>query len=343
MSDISNESTNKKQKTGLGRGLGSLLGGSGDALSLPTPNIPFGNNNRSAAATAPALSKTATAPAPAPATTMQIPETSRIWQMAVDKLSPSEFQPRSHFEKEKLEELAQSIKQNGILQPIVARKLPNGKFEIIAGERRWRAAQIAGLHEVPVILKNLKNQAALELAIIENIQREDLNAIEEAEAYQRLAQEFNLTQAQVAEKVGKERATVANSMRLLVLSTPIKEMIIKSELSAGHAKVLLSITDHKKQLDLARKVISEKLSVRSLEKLVQFETKAAATPSSLDAKKTIDESVTQRLIAGLSDELQKILGTKVTIDYANSKGKIAVHFYSDDELTQIVDRLKKNS
>lgn len=338
MSDISNESLNKKSR--LGRGLGSLLGGSGDALTLPTQNIPAAPTP---AKPLPNTGLGATSAAASQSATPQIPETARIWQVAIDKLAASEFQPRSHFEKEKLEELAQSIKQNGILQPIVARKLATGKFEIIAGERRWRAAQIAGLHEVPVILKNLKNQAALELAIIENIQREDLNAIEEAEAYQRLAQEFNLTQAQVAEKVGKDRATVANSMRLLALSTPIREMIVKSELSAGHAKVLLAVQDHKKQLELARKVVAQKLSVRNLEKLVQSEAKAPQATTGADSQKAIDANVTQRLIAGLSDELQKILGTKVTIDYANSKGKIAVHFYSDDELTQIVDRLKRNS
>lgn len=337
MSDISNESLNKKSR--LGRGLGSLLGGANDALT----SLPTNNSMTQPTATKPAATHAAGATAaPGTVVTPQVPETARIWQVSIDKLVASEFQPRTHFEKTKLEELSQSIRLNGILQPIVARKLATGKFEIIAGERRWRAAQLAGLHEVPVILKNLKNQAALELAIIENIQREDLNAIEEAEAYQRLAQEFNMTQAQVAEKVGKDRATVANSMRLLSLSTPIREMVVKSELSAGHAKVLLSVADHKKQLELARKAVAQKLSVRNLEKLVQSEGKAEAPVSGVGTQKAIDANVTQRLISGLSDELQKILGTKVTIDYANSKGKISVHFYSDEELTQIVDRLKKN-
>src|SRR6185312_16829864 len=136
--------------------------------------------------------------------TPQISAEARVWQVPIDKLSQGQFQPRAHFEKAKLEELAQSIKEHGILQPIVARKMASGKLEIIAGERRWRAAQIAGLHEVPVILKALEDQATLEMAIIENIQREDLNSIEEAEAYSRLAQEFSLTQQQIAEKVGKE-------------------------------------------------------------------------------------------------------------------------------------------
>jgi ParB family transcriptional regulator, chromosome partitioning protein len=326
MSDLSNESTNKKQR--LGRGLGSLLGGASSSLSgpAPTPQIP-----------APPA-KVTTQPLPlATQVTSPVPAEARIWQIAVDKLTPSEFQPRSHFEKEKLEELAASIKQNGILQPIVARKLPNAKFEIIAGERRWRAAQIAGLHEVPVILKTLENQEALEIAIIENIQREDLNPIEEAEAYQRLAQEFHLTQQQVAEKVGKDRATVANAMRLLALPLQVREMVTQAQISAGHAKVLLSLANPATQIEMAKKIAQQKISVRQLEKLVAAE--AAGKGKEIEVM-TTEQGVTQRLIASLAEELQKSLGTKVSIDYFNSKGRIAIQFYSDEELTQIVDRLK---
>ncbi|MGZ5279680.1 MAG: ParB/RepB/Spo0J family partition protein [Pseudobdellovibrionaceae bacterium] len=328
MSDLSNENQNKKQR--LGRGLGSLLGGHQSNLgaSDKAPSNPKMNTQ------SPSVANQVTVPASAaPA----VPAEARVWQVPVDKLSPSQFQPRTHFEKEKLEELASSIKQNGILQPIVARKLANGKFEIIAGERRWRAAQIAGLHEVPVLIKTLENQAALEIAIIENIQREDLNPIEEAEAYQRLAQEFHLTQQQVAEKVGKERATVANSMRLLALPQQIRQMVIQDEISAGHAKVLLSLANPAAQLELAKKISQQKLSVRQLEKLVAAEAAGKKTESETSAT---DHGVTQRLIAGLSEELQKVLGTKVSIDYLNSKGRISIQFYSDEELTQIVDRLK---
>lgn len=327
MSDLSNENANKKSR--LGRGLGSLLGSNNDALNIaempgpaakPQPMATQMNNQMPAQSPAPTISPEA-----------------RIWQVAIEKMVPSEFQPRSHFEKEKLEELSSSIKQNGILQPIVARKLASGRFEIIAGERRWRAAQLAGLQEVPVILKNLEDQKTLEMAIIENVQREDLNAVEEAEAYQRLATEFKLTQQQVADKVGKDRATVANAMRLLVLPASVREMIVKSEISAGHAKVLLSLANPEKQIEIAKKIPVQKLSVRQLEKIVAQESaekKAAATPS-------VESNVTQRLISGLAEELQKILGTKVSIDYLDSKGKISVHFYSDEELTQIVDRLKE--
>jgi len=332
VSDLSGENQNKKQR--LGRGLGSLLGGHQSPLGAPEKPASAPKMTTQTTQPAPLASQVAT-PAPAPA----VPAEARVWQVPVDKLSPSQFQPRTHFEKEKLEELASSIKQNGILQPIVARKLPNGKFEIIAGERRWRAAQIAGLHEVPVLLKTLENQAALEIAIIENIQREDLNPIEEAEAYQRLAQEFHLTQQQVAEKVGKERATVANSMRLLALPQQIRQMVVQEEISAGHAKVLLSLTNPAAQLELAKKISQQKLSVRQLEKLVAAEAAGKSVEAEASAKAP-DHGVTQRLIAGLSDELQKVLGTKVSIDYLNSKGRISIQFYSDEELTQIVDRLK---
>ncbi len=326
MSDLSNENSNKKAR--LGRGLGSLLGGAGDSLSAKKPDHTSNPSNQNLSTQV-------------PVTTQQpvIPAESRIWQVPIDKIIASEFQPRTHFEKEKLMELSNSIKQNGILQPIVARKLVSGKFEIIAGERRWRAAQMAGMHEVPVILKVLENQAALELAIIENIQREDLNAIEEAEAYQRLAQEFNLTQAQVAEKVGKERATIANSMRLLALPQAIREMIVQSMLSAGHAKVLLAVADPKLQLGYAKKVVEDRLSVRQLEKMIA---QAPAKQATEKTSEVADTNVTQRLISGLAEEVQKILGTKVSIEYLNSKGKISIHYYSDDELTQIVNRLKES-
>ncbi len=330
MSDLSNDNVNKKAR--LGRGLGSLLGGAGDSLNLrESENTKLSMNSQ------PAQMNTQSSSA--------ISVEARIWQVPVEKLVAGVFQPRTHFEKEKLQELSNSIQQNGILQPIVARKLPDGKFEIIAGERRWRAAQMAGVHEVPVILKTLPDQAALELAIIENIQREDLNAIEEAEAYQRLAQEFNLTQQQVATKVGRERATVANAIRLLALPKPIREMIMRSELSPGHAKVLLALPEPLQQIELAKKVLLQKISVRQLEKLVSEVAKpkadGASEKTSLEQKG--DSNVTQKLISGLADEVQKTLGTKVTIEYLNAKGRISIHYYSDDELTQIVNRLKESN
>lgn len=322
MSDITADSANKKQR--LGRGLGSLLGNS-DVLgkSAPMPVSP-------GAMPTPVPTK-----APAVEVPATLPTEARIWQVAIDKLQASQFQPRKQFVKEKLEELAASIKQNGILQPVVARKLNSGKFEIIAGERRWRAAQLAGLHEVPVILKTYSNKETLELAIIENIQREDLNPIEEAEAYQRLINEFTLTQQQVADKVGKDRATVANSLRLLGLAPAARTLLLQGKISAGHAKVLLSVEDKNQQSSLANKVVDEALSVRALEKLCQKPIVTMTNPAAVATATTAD-----RVVQGLSIELQKTLGTKVQIDYKSGKGKLSINFYSDDELTRLVEKLK---
>lgn len=335
MSDTAVESSNKKK--GLGRGLGSLLGGpANETVAPPASTVPK-TMNPPAGATA--ASAAMSAPTPAPVAAPPVDPESKIWKVAIDKLSPGEYQPRRHFEKEPLQELAQSIKENGILQPIVARRRKDGKLEIVAGERRWRAAQLAGQHEVPVILKNYDDKQALELAIVENIQREDLNPIEEAEGYSRLISEFKLSQQQVAEKVGRDRATVANAVRLLSLPEEIKTMISGSELSVGHAKVLLALPDSKKQIEFAKKVINEKIAVRKLEKMVQAVVKGADDKE--EELNDLGSNVTQRLISGLSEELQKMLGTKVNIDYSNSKGKISIHFYSDDELTNLVDRLKE--
>ena len=327
MSDLSPELSNKKK--GLGRGLGSLLGGPTPSESVTTSKPMINSIVSTAALSTPQV--------PTPAAPPVDPE-SKIWKVAIDKLSPGEFQPRRVFEKEPLQELAQSIKENGILQPIVARRTAAGKLEIVAGERRWRASQLAGLHEVPVILRNFNDKEALELAIVENIQREDLNPIEEAEGYARLVSEFKLSQQQVAEKVGRDRATVANAVRLLSLPSEVKEMISKNELSVGHAKVLLALPEQKKQITMAKQVVADKTSVRKLEKMVQAIVKGQEPE---EVPSALGSNVTQRLIHGLGDELQKIMGTKVNIDYSNSKGKISIHFYSDDELTNLVDRLKE--
>ena len=232
MSDPTAQNMNSK-KTRLGRGLGSLLGAA---------NINVHDSAPEADAVPPSVPLTATVSVPlvTPAGP-KIAEDAQIWKIAVDRLRPNTQQPRHHFGPEALRDLTASIKEKGILQPIVARRLDERTFEIIAGERRWRAAQAAGLHEVPVILKAVSEQDSLELAIIENIQREDLNALEEAEAYDRLMSGYRLTQQMVADKVGKDRATVANSLRLLVLPREVKEMLKRSEISAGHAKVILAL------------------------------------------------------------------------------------------------------
>lgn len=343
MPDIRNENNNKKKVSGLGRGLGSLLGENtnpGLNMDRPKPANPLGSPMASALqglTVQPAGSSVKETPQVAPVqATPTVPPEARIWKVGVDKLRPSPFQPRNHFEKEKLEELSISIKNSGIIQPIVVRKSgPNG-YEIIAGERRWRAAQLAGLHEVPVVLKELGDRETLELAIIENIQREDLNPMEEAEAYQRLGQEFQLTQQQVAEKVGRERATVANAIRLLQLPFAVREMIARKELSVGHAKILLSVDDGDLQKRLALQVQKEGLTVRKLEKLI----KKDGTEEVKDEKSLHQEAVSQRLIGGLTEELQKLLGTKVSIDYSEGKGKLSIQFYTDDQLTSVIDRIR---
>lgn len=342
MSEIINDSQNNKKKA-LGRGLGSLLGGPSGASANPlTQDIQETATPKAAPVTTQSTGQASVAPkvivAPASTPAAPVDPESKVWKVAIDKLQSGEYQPRTHFEKEPLQELAQSIKENGILQPIVARRTKAGKLEIIAGERRWRAAQLAGLHEVPVLLRDYDDRQALELAIVENIQREDLNPIEEAEGYSRLISEFKLSQQQVAEKVGRDRATVANAVRLLSLPEQVKTMISSNDLSVGHAKVLLSLQDTTKQIQLAKKVLNEKLAVRKLEKLVQSVNKGEELQVPV---LNSQESIKEKLVAAMAEDLQKALGTKVSIDYSNAKGKISIQFYSDDELNNIVDRLKE--
>ncbi|MEC9281531.1 MAG: ParB/RepB/Spo0J family partition protein [Bdellovibrionota bacterium] len=266
----------------------------------------------------------------------KIPEGSRIWKIAVEKIIPNQFQPRQYFDKEKVEELSQSIKEQGILQPIVVRKTKDQKLEIISGERRWRAAQMAKLHEVPVIIKDVDDQNSLELALIENIQRANLNPLEEAEAYQRLADEFSLTQEQIAKKVGKNRASVANTLRLLGLSPEVRNFVKEGKLSQGHAKALLSIGDPIKQRELAKKIVNESLSVRAVETLA-----AQSNKPLKEKKENVASEISNRLASQQAQELQRLLGTKVKIDYTGGKGKIALQFYSDDQFNDIIDRLKE--
>jgi len=319
MSEIINDSTNKRQR--LGRGLGSLLG-AGVSLEESRPEVKI-------------------APTQMPKEATNVPMENRIWVVEIEKIVTSEFQPRSQFTKESLQELAESIKTNGIIQPILVRRTNDNKFEIVAGERRWRAAQLAGKKEVPVIVKTLSNQETLEMAIIENIQREDLNPVEEAKAYHKLAQSFSLTQQQIAEKVGKERATVANSLRLLSLPEEVLEMVQDKRLSPGHAKCLLGLDQAEMVIQLARMAIAKSLSVRKLESEIKKETAEKNAQTSTESSTLNRNHIAQKVAGKLAEELQKELGTKVTIDYQNSKGKISIHFYSDDELTQLADRIRK--
>ena len=254
----------------------------------------------------------------------------------ITKVEPTREQPRKNFDEDALDELAESIKQFGLLQPILVQD-KSTYYEIIAGERRWRAAKKAGLKEIPVIIKNLTEQEIVEISLIENIQREDLNPIEEAQAYKRLLTEFNLKQDEVAERVSKSRTAVTNSMRLLKLCDDVQKMVIDNMISTGHARALISIEDEKQQYEIAKKIYEEKLNVRDVEKLVKNLNKP------VKIKKTIitDESL-EAVYQDIEENLKQKLSTKVSItSKGNGAGKIEIEFYSHDDLEKIMELLSK--
>ena len=252
--------------------------------------------------------------------------------MKISMVEPNREQPRKKFEEDALLELADSIKQFGILQPLLVRKRKD-YYEIIAGERRWRAAKIAGLKEVPVIVKDYTEQEIIEIGLIENIQRENLNPIEEAMAFKRLLEEFNLKQDEVAERVSKSRTAVTNSMRLLKLDERVQQMIIDDMISTGHARALLAIDDKSLQYELANKVFDEKLSVRETEKLV----KDIKSPKKEKPKK---EVVDNFIYKDLENRMKEVMGTKVNISSkGKGKGKIEIEYYSESELERMFDMI----
>lgn len=256
----------------------------------------------------------------------------------ITKVEPNRSQPRKNFDEDALQELADSIKQFGLLQPILVQD-KGEYYEIIAGERRWRAAKLAGLKEVPVIIRNYSSQEIVEISLIENIQREDLNSIEEAQAYKRLLTEFNLKQDEVAERVSKSRTAVTNSMRLLKLCDGVQQMIIDDMLSTGHARALIPIEDPELQLQLAQRIFDEKLSVREVEKLV----KSILKPAEEKPKK---EEIPQSLMyiyQNIENKLKDKLSRKVAISPKgkNGSGKIEIEFYSNDDLEKLIEILSK--
>ncbi len=250
----------------------------------------------------------------------------------ISKIEPNREQPRRHFEEDALLELADSIKQFGVLQPLLVQK--KGDFyEIIAGERRWRAAKLAGIKEVPVIIKDYTKQEIVEIALIENIQRENLNPIEEAMAYKRLLTEFNLKQDEVAERVSKSRTAVTNSMRLLKLDDKIQQMIVDDMISTGHARALLAIEDKEEQYNLATRIFDEKLSVREVEAIIR----QMKNPKVPKEKKVIENSF---IYKDLEEKMISVIGTKVSVNQkGKGKGKIEIEYYSDAELERIFDLL----
>ena len=257
-----------------------------------------------------------------------------VVELDINQVEPNKNQPRKNFDQDALNELADSIRQYGVIQPIVVQKIDD-YYEIIAGERRWRAAKIAKLKKIPVVIKNFSEQEIVEIALIENIQREDLNPIEEAEAYKRLIDEYNLKQEEMAERLSKSRTSITNSMRLLKLSSKVQKLVISGELSSGHARALIPVEDTKKQYTLALEIIKNKLSVRETEKLVK---------ALLEPKKKVKKAVPENdfVYRDIEGKIKDIVGTKVKINNKpGGKGKIEIEYYSTEDLERLIDLFEK--
>lgn len=298
------------KKKGLGRGLNTLI-----------PSVPIENDNVKKTVKQKEESET-------------VSEKGEI-QLSINKIEPNPDQPRNQFDEDSLQELADSIKQYGVLQPLLVKKRDDF-YEIIAGERRWRAAKMAGLKEVPVIIRDFTDNEIVEIALIENIQREDLSPIEEALTYKKLMEEFDLKQDEVATKVSKSRAAITNSLRLLKLDKRVQNMLEDEMISTGHARALLAIHDVNQQYEIAMKVFDEKLSVRDIEKLVKELNKPEKKK-----KENNKENEHSFLYTNLEEAMKQVLGSKVSIkNKKDNKGKIEIEYYSRDELERIVDMIK---
>jgi ParB family chromosome partitioning protein len=254
----------------------------------------------------------------------------------IEEIHPNRSQPRKHFDELKLQELADSIKEKGILEPLIVRRAAEG-YEIVVGERRWRAAQKAGLKEIPVLLKELDDREVLELSLIENLQRDDLNPLEEAEAYKRLTEEFGLNQEELGSRLGKDRSTVANTLRLLKLPYEVREQLLRNRITPGHARAILSLESREKQKELCGLVIQKGLSVREAENLAKRWSKTSRKVTASEKKRGDLES---QLIA-LGDSLRRHLGTKVQIRAKGKRGKIEIEYYSFEDLERIVETILK--
>ncbi len=299
---------------GLGKGLGSLI----------PDNLKRGAANS-------VSSPSAGAPAGTPIQSVPVFEApgERVLQLSPDKIKANRYQPRQVFNHREIEELSASIKQHGILQPLVVSPLPGGEYELIAGERRLRASKILDLKTVPAIVRKAEDQQRLELALIENIQRQDLNVIEEATAYKKLMDEFNLSQEQVAVKVGKSRPAVSNAIRVLGLPVEIRDAVSSQKISAGHARAIAGLNTAQDQIDLFRKIVSEQLNVRDVER----EAKKMVVTKHL--RKVSFDPITEDMM----DNLRQALGTKVAIKKKGEQGTILINFYSEEELNNIVKKI----
>lgn len=262
-----------------------------------------------------------------------------VLELDLDMIEPNRKQPRKYFDETALEELAASLKAYGMIQPIVVKK-SGDYYEIIAGERRWRAAKIAGLTKVPVVIKKWEEGEAFEAALVENLQREDLNPMEEAESYQRLQEEFGMSQEKIAEKVGKSRSAITNSLRLLQLDPRVRNFVVENKLTGGHARTLLPITDGDAQFELAEHVIEEGLSVRAVEALVKAYLQKAEKPEEKEEALT---KADEREYRAIEDDLKSLFATKVKLKPLGkrNKGKIEIEYYSDEDLERLLALLKR--
>jgi ParB family chromosome partitioning protein len=315
-------------RNALGRGLSALIREPEPLTPPPVPQqvpaalqVPQAPTHTSPTATTPA----ATAAAPA--------LSEGLFQVDIDLIDPSPYQPRTRFREDALEELAQSIRSSGIVQPLVARRF-SARYQLIAGERRWRAAQRAGLGRVPVIVRNVPEEMALEMTLVENLQREDLNPIEQAHAFQRLTDEFNLTQEQVAERTGKDRATIANAVRLLKLEASIQELLEEGRLSAGHGRALLAIENSQSRLELARRAARGGMTVRQVERLAA---------RGVTQRRVITPLQTDPNTKAAIEDLQREYGTRVLLHpkHGPKPGQLAFEYYDDSDLTRLYDQLMR--
>ena len=271
------------------------------------------------------------APAPPPVTLAPEDYSEKIWQVSLDSIAPSPLQPRKEFSTDALSELVESIRQHGIIQPLIVRAI-NGRHELIAGERRWRAAMVAGLEEVPVIIRSASDRDVLELSLIENLQRADLNPIEEAQGYARLAGEFGMRQEEIAQKVGRSRASVANAMRLLDLHAQVQTWLTQNLLSVGHAKVLLALKSPAEQLAVAETVLRRSATVRATERLVARQLGQAKPRHRRPSLVSVNASALEHL----QSRFQEYLGTRVILHHGEKQGRIEIEYYGADDLQRIM-------
>lgn len=322
------------KRTGLGKGLGAYFGEDYE-ISAKKADTPAGG----VILIKDDVQTDRKKPAEKPVEKIKIVEVEKEKFLNLSQIEPNKEQPRKMFDEEQLKELTESVKEYGVLQPLLVQKKED-YYEIIAGERRWRAARAAGLKEIPVVIREYSKQKTMEIALVENVQRADLNPIEEAKAYQILIQEFGLKQEEVAQRVSKNRATITNSLRLLKLDERVQDMLIQDKISSGHARALLSLEDGEAQYKIAEKIVADQLSVRETEKIVKTLTKPIPEKKEI---KTEDQDL-GIFYRDLEDRLKSAMGTKVIINKKDkNKGRIEIEYYSSAELERIAELIQSIS